>query len=285
MAEYEGVTPESPAGTDLLDGASSAGTLTTGQPAPPPTEATIPYARFKEVNEYGRDAAARAAAAEQAVQMHQQQAQQLQQRLQALEGQLQQRVNEPSRTPQEEQERRAALTALKSLQSADPDYVKIQRAAQALPAVAQALLQSQERQTQLEQRFALSFARGEEGRLYQLATQAGLSFQSAEHCAALNDYVAGIIRADPQAWAAFRAGDPTILPAAFQIARAQHDATARAPRAGLAQTKAATQRLPPRIGGGTPGAAPPPKYDPADHRGSMAKINAAAEAALQAALG
>jgi hypothetical protein len=276
---YPGVTSESPA--DSQEGsAPSAETLNTGQPAPPP-EHTVPYSRFHEVNTGFRQAEARAAAAEQAAQLHAQQYQQAQARLQALEGQLQERVARPSRSPEEEAQRQQAQRALRELQSDDPDYKRVLQLSKAAPALAQAVVTAQQQIAQLTQQHTQTFARSEESRLYQMATASGMMFRSADDFAAFNDHVASIVARYPQALQAFLAGDTSVLPAAFQLARqqiAQHEQRARA---NVAQTKTALQRVPPRIAGSAPGAPPIPRFDPKDPRGSMAKVHAAAAQAYQ----
>jgi hypothetical protein len=284
MAGFEeGVTPDSPAGTEVLDGASSAETLNTGQPAPSQPQPTVPYERFHEVNTGYRHAEARAARAEQAAQLLHDQLQQATQRHQSLEGQLQQRATQVARTPQQEEERQAAIKVLRELQSDDPDHRTLQQLAKAAPALVQALLESRQQITQLREAHALNFSRGEEGRLYQMANAAGLPVATREQFEALNRYVAGIIRAHPEAHQAFVAGDVNIVPWALGLAKQDYDGQRQAARASLAQTK--SRMPPPRIGGAQPGSTPIPRYDPKDPRGSMAKIHAGAEAALQAHLG
>jgi hypothetical protein len=272
-----GVTSDSPAGTDLQGGAPSAETLNTGQPASP-AEHTIPYSRFKEVNDERVQWAGRASAAEQAAQLHQQSLQQTQQRLAQLESQLQARANQTSRTPEQEQERQAALKVLAELQSDDPNYARMQKLAQAAPALVQEIMALREGYGRLEQQTARTFISGEQGRLPQMAAAAGLTL-TAQQGAAFENFVAGIIRSDPKAHAAFVGGDQAVLPWAFDIARQQYAAQQQAARASVAQTK--SRMPPPRIGGSTPGSTPIPKYDPKDHRGSMAKIHAGAAAAWE----
>lgn len=261
MFDEPGVTPESPTGTEVQDG-SSAGTLNTGTPSVQPS---IPYERFKEVNDGYRAAEARAAAAEARAQEFERSQGALTQRMQQLERQLTQRANTPSRTPEEEQQRQIALRTLRDLHADDPDWQRMQQGSRALPTIAQALLQQQERFGQLEQRFAQSFATGQEGQLYQMARGAGLNVSTPEAWNAVNDYVAGIIRSNPEALRRFQNGDPSVLPAAFAVARQQIDATNRAARASLAQTKTQTGQLPPRQGGGAPGTASPrPTFNPSN---------------------
>ena len=281
MAEYEpGVTSDSPPDTSGQDSASSAETLTTGYPAPS-HQPTVPYERFHEVNTGYRQAEARAAAAEQAAHLHQQQLAQTQQRLQALEGQLQERAARPSRSPEEEAQRQQALRALRELQSDDPDYKRVLQLSKAAPALAQAVVGMQQQLANLQQGHTQNFARGEEGRLYQMATASGMTFRNADDFQQFNDHVASIIARYPQAMQAFLAGDTSIVPAAFQVARqqlAQHEQRARA---SVAQTKTALQRVPPRMTGTAPGSPPIPRFDPRDPRGSMAKVHAAAAQAYQ----
>jgi hypothetical protein len=262
----------------VAEGAPSAETLNTGRPAPQPT---VPYERFHEVNTGFRQAEARAAAAEQAAHLHQQQAQQAHARLQALEGQLQERAARPSRSPEEEAQRQQASRALRELQSDDPDYKKVLQLSKAAPALAQAVIQAQQQIAQLTQQHTQNFARAEEGRLEQMALASGMTFRNRAEFQELNDHVAGIIARYPQAMQAFLAGDPNVVPAAFEMARrqlAQHEQRARA---SVAQTKTALQRVPPRIAGSAPGSPPIPRFDPKDPRGSMARVHAAAAQAYQ----
>jgi chromosome segregation ATPase len=280
MAEYEGVTSESPPDSSGQDSAPSAETLNTGIPAPS-HQPTVPYERFHEVNTGYRQAEARAAAAEQAAHLHQQQAQQVAARLQALESQLQERAARPSRSPEEEAQRQQASRALRELQQDDPDYKKVLQLSKAAPALAQAVIQAQQQIAQLTQQHTQNFARAEEGRLYQMATASGMTFRTSAEFQEFNDHVAGIIARYPQAMQAFLAGDPNVVPAAFELARrqmAQHEQRARA---SVAQTKTALQRVPPRIAGSAPGSPPIPRFDPKDPRGSMARVHAAAAQAYQ----
>ena len=279
----EGVTPDSPAGTEVLDGASSAETLNTGTPAPSQPQPTVPYERFHEVNTGYRQAEARAAAAEQAAALQQQQLYQAHQRLQALESQLQTRATQVSRTPQDEEARQAAIKVLKELQSDDPDHRTLQQLAKASPALVQEVLALRQGLAQMQQTHAQTFSRGEEGRLYQMAQSAGLPVATPQQFQALNNYVAGIIRANPEAHQAFAAGDPGVVPWALNLAKQDYDAQRQAARASLATTK--SRMPPPRIGGSQPGSTPIPKFDAKDPRGSMAKIHAGAEADLMARLG
>lgn len=274
----QGVTSDSPTGTEVLDGAQSAGTLNTEQAAPRPTEQTVPYPRFAEVNHGWRQAEARAAAAEQAAQLHQQSLQQTQQRMAQLEGQLQTRANQTSRTPEQEQERQAALKVLAELQSDDPNYARMQQLAKAAPLLIQKILAMEARQAQSDERSTRSFISGEQSRLPQMAASAGLHL-SAQQGAAFEQYVAGIIRSDSEKLAAFLGGDQAVLPWAFDLARQEYAAHQQTARAAVAQTK--SRMPPPRIGGSAPGSPPIPKYDPKDPRGSMAKIHAGAAAAWE----
>ena len=261
MAEYEGVTPESPAGTDQYDGASSAGTLNTETTAPR-TETHVPYTRLKEAIDRSHEYSARAAAAEQRAQMLEQQGQQYQTRLQEVERLLRERAERPSGTPEEERIRQEAEKALSQL----PGYARTSKYAQAVPLLARKLQEMEQRAAQQDARSAQSFVANEQSRLPALATEAGLTFATPEDAQAFERFVAGIIRSDQDALAAFQAGDPRVLPEAVKIAKTHYDAPARASRAALATTKAQTQRLPPRMGGSAPGAAVPalPKFDPAD---------------------
>ena len=279
MAYDEGVTQDSPAGTAVDSGVDpSAGTQNTGFPTP--AEHTIPYSRFKEVNDRSHHEASRAAAAEARAQMLEQQGQEYQQRLAALEQRLTQRANQPSRSPQDEEQRQQALTALRGLQADDPEYVRMQTFAKHGPALAQTVVQLRDQMAQMEARSAQSYVRGETARLQTLAGEAGLTFKTPAQFAEFENYVAGIIRSDPAAHAAFRDGDPSILPQALQVARRQYDAVRTSAQAALTQTKNATRALPPRMGGSQPGAGALPQFDPKDPRGSMAKVHAAASAAL-----
>jgi len=274
-----GVTSESPTGTEVLDdGAQSAGTLNTDTAPRSQPQPTVPYERFHEVNTGYRQAEARAAAAEQAAQLLREQGQQTQQRLAQLESQLQTRSQQVSRTPEQEQERQAAIKVLEELQSANPNYARMQQLAQAAPALIQKILAMEERQARSDERSARAFIGGEQSRLPQMAAAAGLTL-SAQQGAAFENFVAGIIRSNPQAHAAFVGGDQRVLPWAFDIARQEYAAQQQAARASIAQTK--SRMPPPRIGGSTPGSTPIPKYDPKDHRGSMAKIHAGAAAAWE----
>ncbi len=280
MLEYDpGVTSDSPAGTDVQEGAPSAETLNTGgQPAPPaPPQHTVPYERFHEVNTGFRNAEARAAAAEQAAHLQQQQLQQANERLAALEQRLTAQANQVPRTPEEAQQRQLAIRALKELQAEDPDHAQMLKLAKAAPALAQAVLEAQRQIAEIRQGTTLSFARSEEGRLHQLATTAGIPVATPQQFQALNNYVTGIIRSNPQAMQAFQNGDATVLPWALGLAKQDYDAQRQAARAQTSQTKTQLGKLPPRIGGGPPGTPPPPRYDPKDPRGSMAKIHTAAE--------
>ena len=280
MAEYEpGVTSDSPPDSGQ-DSASSAETLNTGTPAPS-HQPTVPYERFHEVNTGYRQAEARAAAAEQAAQLHQQQLYQTQQRLQALEGQLQERVARPSRSPEDEAQRQQALRALRELQSDDPDYKRVLQLSKAAPALAQAVVGMQQQLANLQQGHTQNFARAEEGRLYQMATASGMTFRDANDFQEFNDHVASIIARYPQAMRAFLAGDPNVVPAAFNLARQQLAQQEQRATARVAQTKTALQRVPPRMTGSAPGSAPIPRFDPKDPRGSMAKVHAAAAQAYQ----
>jgi hypothetical protein len=133
---------------------------------------------------------------------------------------------------------------------------------------------------QMETRHAQSYARSESTRLQSMAGEVGLRFSTPAQFAEFENFVAGIIRSDPAAHAAFREGDPTILPAALHVARRQYDAARTSAQASLAQTKNATRNLPPRMGGTQPGSGSLPQFDPKDPRGSMARVHAAASAAL-----
>lgn len=281
MESYEpGVTSDSPPDSSGQDSASSAETLTTGTPAPS-HQPTVPYERFHEVNTGYRQAEARAAAAEQAAQLHQQQLYQTQQRLQALEGQLQDRVAQPSRSPEEEAQRQQALRALRELQSDDPDYKRVLQLSKAAPALAQAVVAAQQQIAQLTQQHTQTFARGEEGRLYQMATASGMSFRNADDFQEFNDHVAGIIARYPKALQAFLAGDPNVVPLAFQAARREIAQYTQRANAQVAQSKTALQRVPPRMTGSAAGSPPIPRFDPKDPRGSMDKVHQAAARAYQ----
>jgi hypothetical protein len=249
MAEFDqGVTPDSPAGTDEQGAASSAETLNTGQSARP-VEPTIPYARFHEVNTGYRQAEARAAAAEQAAGLHQQQLQAQAQRVAHLESLLQQRATQPSRSPEQEAERQQAARALRELQSDDPDYKRVLQLSKAGPAIADALVRTQAQLAQLEQRQRQTHVVGEEQRLYQMATAAGMRFIGGR-LAQFNDHVASVIARHPQALQAFLG--PARRAAACAGAPSH---AARATRARLHATKSAPSRLPPPIGAARP--APP----------------------------
>jgi hypothetical protein len=282
--EYEGVTPESPAGTDTqYDGASSAGTENTGIPAPPPAH-TIPYERFKEVNDGYRSEAAARAAAEARASQYEQQIQATRAEVAELRGQLQRSASQVPTTPEEAREQQAALAALRKLNSLDPEYQKLVKEhdthSKIVPLLTQTVLDLQKQMAGDRERNSAAYADAQRGRLYEMAQTEGMTFASMKEFSAFENYVAGIIRSDPNALAAFQRGDARILPAAVKVAKEQYDAPARAAKASLAQTKAATSRLPPRIGGGQPGSPPPPRFDPKDPRGSMDKIHAAAEAFL-----
>jgi hypothetical protein len=213
-------------------------------------------------------------------QMHEFFSRQSEQSQKALLQGLNERAHQPSRTPQEEQQRQQALTALRGLQADDPEYVRMQTFAKHGPAIAQTVVQLRDQMAQMEARSAQSYVRGETARLQTLAGEAGLTFKTPAQFAEFENYVAGIIRSDPAAHAAFRDGDPSILPQALQVARRQYDAVRTSAQAALTQTKNATRALPPRMGGSQPGAGALPQFDPKDPRGSMAKVHAAASAAL-----
>ena len=280
MAEYEGVTSDSPPDSAVQGGAPSAETLNTGQPAPPAAEPTVPYSRFHQVNTGFRQAEARAAAAEQAAALHYQSLQQLQQRQAQLESQLQQRVNQPSRTPDEEKVRQQAVAALRDLRSDDPEWGRVQRAAEVTPHLAQQWQQLTHEVAQMRDQQLQMRGHTEATNLYQMATGAGMSFRSATDFNEFNDYVAGVIARYPQALQAFIDGDQRVVPLAFQQARRELAGYEQRARANLNTSKTALSRVPPPIRGSTPGAPPPPQYDPKDPRGSMARVHAAAAEAF-----
>lgn len=276
------VSPESSTGIPEDGGASSAGTLNTGQPAPP--EQSIPYSRFKEVNDGYREAAARAAAAEQRAASVEQQMQHLMS-LRQQEAQLRQRVQQPARTADEIAARQQARVALDDLHAEHPILSKLPNMVRAMPAVAQKLDQLERAMVQQQTQAAQTFARGEEGRLQGLAAQAGMRLTTPQAFAQLNDYVAGVIRGNPQALAAFQGGDPQVLPWAFAVARQQIIGAQQQANHALAQTKTATQRLPPRMAGSIPGAPALPKInadDPESVRGFERAMSARARAFLGA---
>lgn len=272
--DYEGVTElDSPTGTDpspAVDPTSSAGTQNTepsGQPIQG-RENWMPQGRAEEMaqrrveraleqqrQEFSRER-------EQLLQSFDQRSQAQQQSIMQA---LQQRASQPSRTAEQETERRQALELLNDLVPG----------LRHMPALAQSHLdqrkqfeafsqQFAQEIAQLKQARAQDFTSGEQGRLQQLAGQAGLSFANGQQFSQFEDYVAGVIRSNPEAHAAFVAGNREVLPWAFGIARQQMAAPLQAERARLAETKTNTGRLPPtNRGGGVPGAAPSlPKFNP-----------------------
>ena len=287
----QGASPESSPGTDVLPqqtDPSSAGTQNTEQPGQVVTDArgnVIPPWRVNEMVQHASERTAAQLRQEFAAERQQMQAfydRQSQAAQQTLLQGLQQRAAQPSRTPEEEAQRRQATEMLHDLAPG----------LKAMPALAQATLQAREQQAQLAQRLgqleatqARTFAIGEQGRLAQMAQAHGLA-SNGQQFAALENYVAGIIRSDPRAHAAFEAGDPNVLPWALAHAKTDIDAQRQAARASVASTKTnLTRTVPPRIGGSQPGATPIPRFDPKNPRGSMAAIHAGAEADLMARLG
>ena len=289
MFEEPGVTSDSPPGTEVLPqqqtDPSSAGTENTeqqsGQPFPGRQGNWMPQDRAEEMAQRRVERALAQQAQVFAAERQQMQeffSRQSQQSQQTMLQNLQQRANAPSRTPEEEAQRRQATELLHDLAPG----------LKAMPALAQATLQQREQQAALAQRLgqleltqARTFAMSEQGRLASMAQAAGLA-SSGPQLAALENYVAGIIRSDPRAHAAFEAGDPQVLPWALAQAKTDIDAQRQAARASVATTKSnLTRNVPPRIGGAQPGATPIPKYDPKDPRGSMAKIHAGAAAAWE----
>lgn len=283
----QGVALESPASTDpsVVADPSSAGTQNTEQPGQPipGRENWMPQARAEEMAQRRVERAIAQARQEMAQefaterqQMQQYFAQQSQAERQALLQGLQQRVNQPSRSPEEEAHRRQAQELLHDLAPG----------LKAMPALAQSHmdLRAQVEQlapmvTQLREAQTRTFLQSEENRLYQLASAAGMKFASPQEVAELNDDVANIIARSPQALQAVLNHDQRVLPLAFQAYQKQNAAREQRARASVAQTK--SRMPPPRIGGSAPGSTPIPKYDPKDHRGSMAKIHAGAAAAWE----
>jgi hypothetical protein len=280
-------TPESPTGIDpsVATDPSSAGTQNTEQQGQVTDNRgnVIPSWRVNELVERASERAlaqAEARFAQERQQLLQSFDQRSQAQQQTIMQALQQRAHAPSRTPEQEQERQQAQSALNGLLTDHPEWRQMQTYAKAGPALAQAALQI----PQLQQQLAHTYTIAGENTLYRLATAAGLS-TTEQDFAQLNDDVAAVIARSPEAVAAFLSGDQRIVPAAFKMVRDQTAARDQRARAQVAQTKATTQRLPPRMGGRQPGSPPMPKFDPKDPRGSMAKIHAGAEADLMARLG
>ena len=288
MFDEQVASPESLTGTDVgpsQTDPSSAGTQNTEQPQGQVVTDSrgnvIPPWRVTEMVQQASERAvaqAEARFAQERQQLFQSFDQRSREQQQSIMQALQQRASTPSRTPEEEAQRRQATELLHDLAPG----------LKAMPALAQATLQQREQQAALAQRLgqleltqARTFAMSEQGRLASMAQAAGLA-SSGPQLAALENYVAGIIRSDPRAHAAFEAGDPQVLPWALAQAKTDIDAQRQAARASVATTKTnLTRNVPPRIGGAQPGATPIPKYDPKDPRGSMAKIHAGAAAAWE----
>lgn len=280
--EQQGVTPESPAGTDP-GAASSAGTLNTAPPAP--AEHTVPYSRFHEVNSGYRAAEARAAALEAELNQLRPQMQQFREQQGRLYQALQQRRDQGYQLNPAQQE---AMKALEPIAEA----MGLTRATKVLGPLAQHALKTAERTEALEKQFSefqqqqqqarlLQQARADETRLIEMAQAGGVRFGSRQDFDRFCRLVMGEIYSTPGAHEAWKQGDPRVLEYAFQQAKQQHDHYARA--SGVATTKAQLQqRVPLRQGGGQPGAAPIPTFDPKNPRGSLTKIHEAAEAYIAA---
>lgn len=278
--EFTGVTSESP--TESYDGAApSAETLNTGTPAPQ-AEHSIPYSRFSEVNGNWRAEQARAQMLEQQLNELRQQGQQRDMQFRQLQDALRQRASQPSRSPEDEAQRQQALKALSELAAEHPELSKALKYSQVAGQHVQATVSLGQRLEAIEQQNRLAHARSEDARIDKMAKDDGLGNTPAE-LEAIRNLAAAFVGGNPQALALLKQGDPRVTDWAYAQAKAYTEQMRRQSTAALSQTKDQTRRLPPRIGGSTPGSPPPPTFDPKDPRGSMQKIHEAAERMLQSA--
>lgn len=278
------VAPGSSPGIAPSPDPSSAGTQNTEQFQGQVQDArgnTFPTWRINQIREQAREQARREIEAERTSERQRLEQDYNQRLIQALQG----RVQQPSRTPEEEMQR---LQAQRVLHELAPGL-------KAMPVMAQALLEQRKQMAQqqaaidrMSQHQEQSATQGRiadsERQLVTLAQQAGLRFQDRNDYDRFCRLVVAEIRSTPGAYEAWRAGDQSVLPEAFQNAKQTHDYYRSQQTAALAQNKAQMlQNVPRRMVGAAASGAPHPTFDPKDPRGSKARIDAAAQAFLEAA--
>ena len=214
-----------------------------GDPAQTQTQ-TIPYSRFKEVND-----GYRASAAENAVlrQQYQQLAAEVQRQQQER-----QRAGQPSQLPEDHMK---AGDTLYELMSRHPRFARMIQLEQAGPLLAEGYQTAQTAQQQATHRYIAD----EHTRLGAMAEKAGLPSTPAD-IMNLSHQVAGLIYGNPRAAAAYRAGDRRVLDAALHSIVTMYAGAGRQQAVRLAQTKTRTTQLPPRSAGGPPGIPPQPAF-------------------------
>jgi len=233
----EGVTAESP--TEYVDGST--------QPdAPAAIQNRIPYERFHDMVEQRSHWQAEAAKA-------QAQAQQYAAMLQAVAQQNRARQQQgPNLSDLSEQER-LAYQALQRLNARDPTYQQMRQGLQEMQQLRQYYQQMQGQQQALARQTQTTLVSQGQGQIGMLAQQAGLP-TDANYLGHVENNLAAIIRANPDAHARWRQGDPSIVPWAFRVYQQEGiGPLARQSNAAIAQAKSSVRNLASPMRGGSPG--------------------------------